>query len=99
KTSSAEGFRAREGTNSSADQIVNFPTLPYVPTVLIIPLGDSRYWNDFGALLLGNPKLWAPDTESRNAIRVTNSQITVPRVRTASNNRFREDFIWVVMGM
>lgn len=103
----SEGFKARELTNDSFDHIIPFPTtLPYVPTVLLIPLGDSRYWHEFGYLLLGPHKLWDWDVGDQNDYRsapitVSTSQIKIPRLRQGDSpyRKYREDFIWVAMGM
>jgi len=101
--SDTQGYRAREYTDDTFAHVVNFPTLPYVPTVLLMPLGDSRYWNEFGMLLMGCHKQWGgTGGDIRDGpITVSNSQITIPRLRQGNSpyRKYREDFLWVVMGM
>jgi len=101
KSFAEDGFRVNEGTSDTYTQVINFPEQNYVPTVLLIPLGDSRYWSDFGMLLLAPGAFSATTSLVRDApITVTYSQIIIPRVRNVGNGwRTREDFIYVVMGM
>lgn len=97
----ANGYTARESTSDTYTQVINFPPQPYVPTVMLIPLGDSRHWNYYGMLLWGpNARLFVPPDTRLGDITVSNSQITIPRVRpTNTSVRMREDFIYIVMGM
>lgn len=92
-----------EGTYTASDQIINFTPLPFVPTVLLLPLSDSRYWQENGMVLLGADKTKAnrPNDYYRpNPITVTNSRITIPRVYIRpSNAYYREDFIYLIMAM
>ena len=95
------GYSLSNATNERYTQVINFPPQPYVPTVMLIPLGDSRYWNYYGMLLWGPNAMTIvpPDTRAGN-ITVSNSQITIPRVTpTNTSVRMREDFIYIVMGM
>ena len=96
------GIASSEATNDWYTQYINFMPLPFVPTVLLLPLSDSRYWGDHGMVLLGVDKvdIWArPDTYKRDApITVTNSQIIIPRAH-GNSWAFREDFIYLIMAM
>lgn len=91
-----------ESTNDWYTQVINFTPLPFVPTVLLLPLSDTRYWQEKGMVLLGVDKvdIWArPDTYKRDApITVTNSQIIIPRAH-GNSWAFREDFIYLIMAM
>lgn len=92
-------------TNDSYTQVINFTPLPFVPTVLLLPLADSRYWRENGAVLLSADKKnkYADYVQRQGSITVTNSQIRIPRIRSAAPNSdtwyFREDFIYVIMAM
>ncbi len=92
-----------EPTGWSNVQVINFAPLPYVPTVLLIPLSDSRYWNDHGMVLLGADKRnrnFGDDYYRTGEITVNNSQIMIPRCYSKGGKyHFREDFIYLIMAM
>lgn len=94
---------ADETTGDSFTQTINFTPLPFVPTVLLLPLCDSRYWGDHGMVLLGadkrNPN-FGDEYRRTGTITVTNSQITIPRIYSSGGDDYsREDFIYVIMAM
>lgn len=92
-------------TWESANQYIYFGSLSFVPTVLLMPLSDSRYWQENGAVLLG------ADKKNRNVdyiqrmgeITIDQEKITIPRVRLKNTSGdewyFREDFMYLVMAM
>lgn len=86
-------------TNVSNDQFINFTPLSYVPTVVLINLSDPHYWERHGMVLLGaEPKISNSDYYRTGDVTVTNSQITIPRIRGPSW-RYRESFLYLIMGM
>lgn len=92
-----------EITNWSGAQVINFEPLPFVPTVLLIPLSDSRYWADYGMVLFGADKRnrnFGDDYYRTGEITVTNSRITIPRCYAKGGKwYYREDFIYLIMAM
>lgn len=93
-----------EVTGDSYTQIINFSPLPFVPTVMLLPLSDSRYWGDHGMVLLGVDKadIWGRPSEywREGEITVTNSQIHIPRCYSKGGKwYYREDFIYLIMAM
>ena len=101
---SSPNIPTNEQTGWSNVQVINFTPLPYVPTVLLIPLSDSRYWNDHGMVLLGADPvafLGRPNEYWRTGeITVSNSQIMIPRCYSKGGKwHYREDFIYLIMAM
>lgn len=92
-----------EPTSWSNVQVINFTPLPYVPTVLLMPLSDSRYWWDHGMVLLGADKRnrnFGDDYYRTGEITVSNSQIRIPRCYGKDEKKhYREDFIYLIMAM
>lgn len=93
-----------EPTDTSSTQVINFDPLPFVPTVLLLPLSDSRYWQQNGMVLLGADKVnrnIPSDYYRTGEITVTNSQIIIPRSKSAASPvwYYREDFIYIIMAM
>lgn len=93
-----------ERTHDSYTQYINFTPLPFVPTVLLLPLADSRYWQQNGLVLLGVDPIAGygrPSEYWRNgAITVTNSQIIIPRCYSKGGGwHFKESFIYLIMAM
>ena len=92
-----------EPTNWSNVQVINFTPLPYVPTILLIPLSDSRYWHDQGMVLLGADKRnrnFGDEYYRTGEITVSNSQIRIPRCYSKVGKwHFREDFMFLIMAM
>lgn len=98
------GIGADEATDDSYTQVINFTPQPFIPTVLLLPLSDSRYWSDHSMVLLGVDKadMWGrPNEYWRNGeITVTNSQIIIPRCYSKGGKwHYREDFIYLIMAM
>lgn len=94
-------IRWDEGTDWDNTQIINFTPLDYIPTVLLISLSDPRYWQSKGLVLFGSEPIIANrpnDYYRMGEIRVTKSQIIIPRVRSPSW-RYRESFIYLIMAM
>lgn len=90
-----------EWTDWTGPQYIDFTPLPFVPTVLLISLSDPRYWGNHGMVLLGAEPLIRnrPDDYWRTGtITVTNSRITIPRIRHPSGC-YRESFIYLIMAM
>lgn len=92
-----------ERTNWQGAQTINFTPLPFIPTVLLLPLSDSRYWGDYNMVLLGADKRnrnFGDEYYRLGEITVTNSAITIPRCYgRAGNWYYREDFIYLIMAM
>lgn len=90
-------------TDKSSPQEIYFGPLPYVPTVFLIPLADSRYWQRYGMVLLGadvrNTK-FGNDYYRTGEITIDTNKITIPRVRSKNGGYYyREEFMYIVMGM
>lgn len=103
---SAPNVGADETTDWSGPQFIDFAPLPFVPTVMLIPLADPRYWPDHNMVLLGvDPaamfgRYWPNEYYRTGEITVTNSRITIPRCySTGGKWHYRESFMYLIMGM
>lgn len=87
-------------TNVSTTQYINFTPLSYVPTVTLIHLADPHYWAQNGMVLLGGEPQNASISRMGD-VTVTNSRITIPRLRSSGSPTwyYRESFLYLIMGM
>lgn len=86
-------------TDNSSTQYIDFTPLSYTPTVVLMNLADPYYWERNGMVLLGpEPKEDISGYYRTGDVTVTNSRITIPRLRGPSWY-FRESFLYLIMGM
>ncbi|MFK4824858.1 hypothetical protein ACI0FM_08725 [Paenochrobactrum sp. BZR 588] len=86
-------------TDTSLPQYIDFTPLSYVPTVVLINLSDPHYWERHGMVLLGSePRIERSEYYRTGEVTVTNSRITIPRIRSPSWY-YRESFLYLIMGM
>lgn len=102
----SRGVGADETTDWSGKQYIDFTPLPFVPTVILIPLADPRYWPDHNMVLLGvDPvamfgRFWPNDYWRNGEITITNSRITIPRCYSKGGKwHYRESFMYLIMAM
>lgn len=102
----SRGVGADETTDWSGQQYIDFTPLPFVPTVILIPLADPRYWPDHNMVLLGvDPvamfgRFWPNDYWRNGEITITNSRITIPRCYSKGGKwHYRESFMYLIMAM
>lgn len=102
----SRGVGADETTDWSGPQYIDFTPLPFVPTVILIPLADPRYWPDHNMVLLGvDPvamfgRFWPNDYWRNGEITITNSRITIPRCYSKGGKwHYRESFMYLIMAM
>ncbi|MGU3574540.1 hypothetical protein ACLBWZ_03360 [Brucellaceae bacterium C25G] len=86
-------------TNTSTPQYIDFTPLSYVPTVVLICLADPYYWERHGMVLLSSePRIQNSDNYRTGDVTVTNSRITIPRIR-GPEWHYKESFLYLIMGM
>ena len=92
-------IRWDESTDWSSPNIINFTPLDYIPAVTLISLADHRYWAENGMVLFSSePRIRRSDYYRTGEIRVTNSQIIIPRIKGPSRY-YKESFMYLIMAM